>query len=72
VIASVHIADVGIRKSLGVVRKAPSPRRVPGLRQANRAKPFHRQSAFVRFRPDASEGHLDGKNPLAESWLARA
>lgn len=44
----------------------------PDAIAADRAKPFHRQSAFVRFRPYASEGHLDGKNPLAESWMARA
>jgi hypothetical protein len=35
-----------------------------------RAKPFHYQEAFVRFRPYASVGHLDGRNPLPESALA--
>jgi heme-degrading monooxygenase HmoA len=39
---------------------------------AGRAKPFHHQEAFVRFRPYASVGHLDGKNPLPESVLAGA
>ena len=29
------------------------------------AKPFHHQQAFIRFRPYAAQGHLDGKNPLA-------
>ena len=38
--------------------------------QADRAKPFHHRSAFIRFRPLASRGSLDGTNPLAESWLA--
>jgi hypothetical protein len=31
---------------------------------ANRVKPFHHQQAFIRFRPYASNGKLDGKNPL--------
>jgi hypothetical protein len=39
---------------------------------AGRVKPFHHQEAFVRFRPYASVGHLDGRNPLPESWLVTA
>jgi hypothetical protein len=35
-----------------------------------RAKPFHHQEAFVRFRPYASAGHLDGRNPLSEASAA--
>ncbi len=35
-----------------------------------RFKPFHHREAFVRFRPYASVGHLEGKNPLPQSWLA--
>jgi hypothetical protein len=34
------------------------------------AKDFHHQSAFIRFRPYAAEGSLDGKNPLREHVLA--
>ena len=44
----------------------------PNAIAADRAKPFHHQSAFIRFRPYGSEGKLDGRNPLAESWMATA
>ena len=39
---------------------------------ANETKPFHHQSAFIRFRPLRSQGKLDGRNPLPESWSAPA
>jgi hypothetical protein len=35
----------------------------------DRAKPFHRQEVFIPFRPDALQGHLNGRNSLAETWL---
>ncbi len=44
----------------------------PDAVAADAARPFHHRSAFVRFRPYASEGRLDGRNPLAETWLAAA
>ncbi len=34
--------------------------------RADRAKAFHHESAFVRFRPYASEGQWEGRDPLAE------
>ena len=34
-IASVHVADVGARAALGVLRKVPRPASTPGLRSAN-------------------------------------
>jgi hypothetical protein len=33
--------------------------------RADRAKPFHREAAFIRFRPYASRGSWDGRDPLA-------
>jgi hypothetical protein len=33
--------------------------------RADRAKPFHSESAFIRFRPYASQGNWDGRNPLS-------
>jgi hypothetical protein len=32
---------------------------------ADRARPFHHESAFVRFRPYAAAGSWDGRDPLA-------
>jgi hypothetical protein len=34
----------------------------------NERKGFHHRSAFVRFRPLRVDGHLDGKNPLPQTW----
>lgn len=33
--------------------------------RADRAKPFHREAAFIRFRPYASQGNWGGRDPLA-------
>jgi hypothetical protein len=42
----------------------------PDAIEADKANPFHHQSAFIRFRPYAVEGTLGGKNPLGEHALA--
>jgi hypothetical protein len=39
---------------------------------ADKAKPFHQESAFIRFRPHGARGRLTGKNPLPETWMATA
>jgi hypothetical protein len=39
---------------------------------ADRAHPFHFNSAFIRFRPYASAGAWEGIDPLAEALAARA
>jgi hypothetical protein len=35
--------------------------------ESDRAKPFHHESAFVRFRPLSSRGSWGGRDPLAEA-----
>lgn len=42
----------------------------PAAIAVDRAKPFHHESAFIRFRPYRSEGQLAGKNPLSAAWLS--
>ncbi len=37
----------------------------PAATAAHRAKSFHHESAFIRFRPYAAKGTWDGRNPLA-------
>jgi hypothetical protein len=44
----------------------------PGAIDADRAKPFHHESAFVRFRPYDVRGSLEGRNPLPADVLADA
>jgi hypothetical protein len=37
----------------------------PAATRAHRQNSFHHESAFIRFRPYASEGEWDGRDPLA-------
>jgi hypothetical protein len=40
--------------------------------KAQATRPFHHESAFVRFRPYAAQGEWDGRNPLARTAAAEA
>jgi hypothetical protein len=37
--------------------------------EAGRTKPFHKESAFIRFRPYGSGGNLNGRNPLTDTMM---
>jgi hypothetical protein len=56
-------------KALSVYAYGHSEAAHPDAITAAEIKPFHHQSAFVRFRPYRSEGGLGGRNPLAENWM---
>jgi hypothetical protein len=43
----------------------------PDAIAADQAKPFHRQSAFIRFRPYGARGSLGGRNPLVVNALTQ-
>ncbi len=47
-----------------------SARAHPAATKAHRAKSFHHESAFIRFRPYAAQGSWDGRDPLAEPGAA--
>jgi hypothetical protein len=67
------VATCSLWESAEALRTYAYGQREPAHRDAiaaDRTKPFHHQSAFVRFRPYASEGHLEGKNPLIETWMS--
>ncbi|HEU4943658.1 MAG TPA: hypothetical protein VFT10_00685, partial [Solirubrobacterales bacterium] len=42
----------------------------PAAFKAHAERPFHHQSAFIRFRPLASSGEWDGRDPLAQALAA--
>lgn len=64
------VATFSIWRSVGEMRDyaigRPDKRHLNAIR-ADRATPFHHQSAFVRFRPYASTGTWGGRDPLAEA-----
>jgi hypothetical protein len=58
--------------ALSVYAYGDRDRSHPDAIVADRAKSFHHQEAFIRFRPYASHGSLDGRNPLDKGWMATA
>jgi heme-degrading monooxygenase HmoA len=61
------VATFSVWSSIAAMRAYASGRDGHGHRdavQAHAARPFHRQSAFFRFRPYDSEGLWDGVDPL--------
>ena len=57
-------------QALSAYAYGQSDRAHPEAIAADRAEPFHRESAFIRFRPYDSTGSLEGSNPLPESWMS--
>jgi hypothetical protein len=63
------VATFSLWRSTGAMRAYARGAIEPGHRaavHAHAARPFHSQSAFVRFRPYSAEGSWDGRNPLAD------
>jgi heme-degrading monooxygenase HmoA len=87
VIGSVHLADVGPRRAASLVLRAPSPKKVTGLRWATVAlgaplsssvlpKPgFHRAGMLAFWDDDAALDAFEANDPraqaLASGWSAR-
>jgi hypothetical protein len=64
------VATFSLWRSTGAMRAYARGVHDPAHRaavQAHAARPFHHESAFVRFRPYGAEGSWDGCNPLAAS-----
>jgi hypothetical protein len=63
------VATFSLWRSTGAMRAYARGEIEPGHRaavHAHAARPFHSQSAFVRFRPYGAEGSWDGRDPLAD------
>ena len=50
-IATVHLADVGARRALGLLRRAPAPGSIAGLRQADIGLTAPFSAAVLRHAP---------------------
>lgn len=63
------VATFSLWRSTGAMRAYARGELEPGHRaavHAHAARPFHSESAFVRFRPYRAEGSWDGRDPLAD------
>lgn len=63
------VATFSLWRSTGAMRAYARGELEPGHRaavHAHTARPFHSESAFVRFRPYRAEGSWDGRDPLAD------
>jgi hypothetical protein len=63
------VATFSLWRSTGAMRAYARGELEPGHRaavHAHAARPFHGESAFVRFRPYRAEGTWDGRDPLAD------
>jgi len=67
------VATFTLWRSAAAMREFAYGRGIPhqAAIDADRARPFHHESAFVRFRPYASQGAWDGRDPL-EGTVKRA
>jgi hypothetical protein len=62
------VSTFSIWRNVGAMRayaRGSSDGAHPTATRADRANPFHHDSAFIRFRPYASRGNWDGRDPLA-------
>lgn len=62
------VATFSLWRNVGAMRdyaRGSSDGGHPTATKADRANPFHHDSAFIRFRPYASQGNWDGRDPLA-------
>jgi len=62
------VATFTLWRSAAAMREFAYGRGIPhqAAIDADRTRPFHHESAFVRFRPYASRGLWNGRDPLAE------
>jgi len=67
------VATFSLWRSVGEMRAYADGRSGLGHLAAVRAhgaRPFHSESAFIRFRPYGARGSWDGRDPLAGAQLA--
>jgi hypothetical protein len=68
------VATFSLWRSTSAMRAYATGRHDPRHRaaiQAHAARPFHHESAFIRFRPLRASGSWDGRDPLADAIVAQ-